>query len=333
MVVEAADLPIRGAGSSAAAPIYQNWNREFQKTGGAALSFDAVGSSNGMKRIRAREVDFGATDVPPSDDELAKEGLVLLPVAITGITPVVNLPRVADQQLRMSGEVLARIFLGELTQWNAPEIAALNPGVPLPDMAIKVIVRSDGSGTTYNFADYLAKVSPSWKDKIGVKTSLQWPAAFIAVKGSDGVVKAMKETSGAIGYIDYGYTRENRLATVQMKNLDGEFARASSASFRSALLNSDWAGKGAFTTPLTQRPGKGVWPITMGTFAVIPQVVDQIEKVIPVVNFFTWALIKGDASVQESNFVRLPDRVQGLAFKAISSIKDKSGNRVPTKLF
>ncbi|MBC7917939.1 MAG: phosphate ABC transporter substrate-binding protein PstS [Rhodoferax sp.] len=328
-----ADAPIRGAGSSAAAPIYQSWTREFQKTGGAALNYDPVGSSAGVKKMRAREVDFGATDVAPSDAELATDGLILLPVAITGITPVFNVPKLGDQSLRMSGEVLARIFLGEITQWNAAEVAALNPGTALPDLPIKVVVRSDGSGTTYNFADYLAKVNPGWKDKMGVKTTLTWPAAFIGVKGSDGVVKAVKETVGAIGYVDFGYTRESRLATLQMKNAEGEFVRASSAAFRTALLNSDWAVKGVFTSTLTQRPGKGVWPITMGTFVVMPQLVDQLEKVNPTVSFFTWALLKGDAAVQDSNFVRLPDRVQGLAFKALSSIKDKAGNRVAVKMF
>ena len=212
------------------------------------------------------------------------------------------------------------------------EIVALNPGTAMPDLPIRVVVRSDGSGTTYNFADYLAKVNPGWKDKMGVKTTLTWPASFIGVKGSDGMVKAVKETVGALGYVDFGYARENRLATLQMKNAEGEFVRGASGTFRSALLNSEWATKGVFTGTLTQRPGKGAWPITMGTFVVIPQVVDQIEKINPTVNFFTWALMKGDASVQDSNFVRLPDRVQSLAFKALSSIKDKAGNRVAVKL-
>lgn len=328
-----ADAPIRGAGSSAAAPIYQSWTREFQKTGGAALNYDPVGSSAGIKKIRAREVDFGATDVAPSDAELATDGLILLPVAITGISPIYNVPRLPDQALRLSGEVLARIFLGEITQWNAAEVAALNPGTALPDIPIKVVVRSDGSGTTFNFADYLSKMNPGWKDKMGVKTTLTWPAAFIGVKGSDGVIKAVKETTGAIGYVDFGYARESRMATPLMKNAEGEFVRASPAAFRAALLNSDWATKGVFTGSLTQRPGKGVWPITMGTFVVMPQLVDQLDKVAPTVGFFTWALLKGDAAVQDSNFVRLPDRVQGLAFKALASIKDKAGNRVTVKVF
>lgn len=331
--VWSADAPIRGAGSSAAAPIYQAWTREFQKTGGAALNYEPAGSTAGLKKIRAREVDFGATDVAPPESELAADGLILVPVAITGISPIFNIPKMGDGSVRMSGEVLARIFLGEITQWNAAEIAALNSGTSLPDLPIKVVVRSDGSGTTYNFADYLAKLSPAWKDKMGVKTSLTWPASFISAKGSDGMVKAVKETVGAVGYVDFGYTKENKLATLQMKNAEGESVRASAASFRTALLNSDWATKGVFNGTLTQRPGKGVWPITMGTFVVMPQVVDQIDKVNATVGFFTWALLKGDASVQDSNFVRLPDRVQALAFKNLASIRDKSGNRVAVKLY
>ena len=319
---------ISGAGSSAAAPIYQSWAREYQKGSGVSLAYESIGSSAGLKKIKARETGFGASDVAPASDELARDGLVIFPIAITGIAPVINLPKVGDSQLRLTGEALARIFLGEINHWNAPELQKLNPGLALPDLPIKVVVRSDGSGTTYNFADYLAKVSPVWKEKNGVRTSFTWPAGFLAAKGSDGVVKAVKETAGAIGYVDYGYVRDNKLNAVQLKNLEGEFTKPSITAFRNALTNSEWVGKGSFTATLTNQPGKGTWPLVMGTFVVLPRVTEKPEQTLPALKFFVWAFLNGDTLVQENNFVRLPDRVQSTAFKTIASIKDKSGNLI-----
>ena len=321
----AAESTVTGAGSTAAAPIYRSWAREYRKAGGAGLAYDAVGSSAGLKRIRAGETGFGASDVAPSEAELARDGLVAFPIAITGIAPVVNLPKIGDGQLRLAGRVLARIFLGEIVHWRAPEIVSSNPGVALPDMPIRVVVRSDGSGTTYNFADYLAKVNGTWKEKNGARTSYAWPAEFLAVKGSDGVVKAVRETPGAIGYVDYGYVQGNRLKTVQVMNLEGEFLKPSIAAFRTALNNSEWVSQGTFATTLTNKPGKGTWPIVMGTFAVVPRVTDRPEQTLAALKFFVWAFINGDTLVQENNFVRLPDGVQAAAFGAIASVKDKAG--------
>lgn len=281
-----------------------------------------------MKKIRAREVDFGASDVAPSDAELAKDGLVVFPIAITGIAPVVNLPKIADGQLRLTGEVLARIFLGEITQWNAPEIAKLNPDLILPKMEIKVAVRSDGSGTTYNFADYLAKVSQVWKENRGVKTSIAWHDGVLASKGNEGVTATVKQTSGAIGYVDFGYVGDNQLAAVQIQNAAGEFLRPSHVSIRTALMNSEWSSKGVFNTTLTNKPGKGSWPLTMGTFALVPQVTENPEQTRRALKFFLWAFTHGDALVHKQNFVRLPDRVQAAAFRAISGVKDKAGNNI-----
>jgi phosphate transport system substrate-binding protein len=324
----AADQTVTGAGSSAAAPVFQVWAREFQKSSGSRVSYDPAGSSGGLKKIRAREVDFGASDVAPPAAELTAEGLVVFPIAITGIAPVFNLPKMGDASLRLTGGVLARIFLGEIRQWNAPEITQLNPGFRLPAIPITVVVRSDGSGTTYNFADYLAKISVTWKEKNGVKTTIAWPEDFLGVKGSEGVVKAVKGTIGAIGYVDFGYIADNNLSTIQLKNSEGEFVKPSNASFRSALGSSDWVSNGTFNTTLTNASGKGSWPITMGTYIVMPLVTENPEQSQRTLKFFVWAFVNGDRLVQESNFVRLPDRVQSSAFKAISSIKDKAGNRI-----
>lgn len=323
---------VTGAGSSAAAPIYRSWGRAYEKANGISLAYESVGSSAGIRKIRAAEVGYGASDVAPSEQELKKDGLVVFPIAITGIAPVVNLPKISDGQLRLNGPLLARVFMGQIAQWNAPEIAQLNPGVTLPNLPIKVIVRSDGSGTTYNFTDYLAKVQPEWKDKFGVKTSIAWPEGFIAAKGSEGVAKAVAESVGSIGYIDFGYVREFKLVSVQMANQAGEYLSPSNDGFRHALGSSDWVRSGNFTTTLTDMPGRGVWPITMATFALVPQVTSKPDETVRALKFFAWSFLHGDELVQQSNFVRLPNRVQAAAFKIISSVRDQAGNQIGMQL-
>ncbi|MEI8168219.1 MAG: phosphate ABC transporter substrate-binding protein PstS [Rhodoferax sp.] len=333
MPTHAADsLVLTGAGSSAAAPIYRSWGEEYQKKSGISLAYESIGSSAGIKKIQASQTGFGASDVAPPLAELKKNGLVLFPIAITGIAPVINLPKVGDAQLHLSGPVLGQIYLGLISQWNDPAIAQLNPELNLPALAIKVVVRSDGSGTTYNFADYLAKVNPLWKEKQGVKTSFVWPAQFLASKGSEGVVNAVKETVGAIGYVDYGYVKVNKLRTVQLVNAEGDLLAPSIGAFRAALHNSDWGSSGTFASTLTNMPGKGTWPITMGTFVLVPQVAQNAELTRQVLQFFVWAFINGDTLVQQNNFVRLPDRIQALAFKAISSVKDPAGKTLNLSL-
>ena len=316
---------VTGAGSSAAAPIYRSWAKAYTKATGAGVASDPVGSSAGLKKIQQQAVGFGATDVHPPDKDLIEHGLVALPVAITGISPVVNLPQIQNTQLRLTGEVLGRIFMGEITRWNAADIAALNPDLPLPDMPIKVVVRADGSGTTYNFADYLGKVSPQWRKTYGAKTSIAWPAGVLAFKGSDGVAKGVRDTVGAIGYVDHGYVAEYALTTVQMKNADGIYVKPSIDAFKAALANSDWSATGVFNSTLTQRPGKSVWPITMGTFVVFPKVTQNPDQTAQALRFILWSFLNGDTLVQENNFVRLPDRVQASAFKIITSIRDNQG--------
>ena len=323
---------IKGAGSSAAAPIYQSWAHEYQKSGYAAVAYESIGSSAGLKKIRENATDFGASDVAPSKAELDKSGLMVFPIAITGVAPVVNLPSLGDRPLRLDGATLARIFLGEITVWNDPQIRQLNPSLKLQDLKIKVIVRSDGSGTTYNFADYLAKVSPMWSSQFGVKTSFTWPQAFIGAKGSDGVVQAVRTTLGAIGYVDYGYVQSNGLKSAQLQNAQGYFLSPSNQGFREALTHSDWYNKGSFAGTLTQQAGEGAWPITMGTFALFPKNTDHPVETARALEFFVWAFMSGDKLVQKNNFVRLPDRIQSLAYKTISSVKDKSGAPLNVKI-
>lgn len=322
---QASTQAVTGAGSSAAAPIYRSWAKAYAKATGTRVDYDPIGSSAGMKKIQQRTVGFGATDVYPPEKDLIDNGLLALPVAITGISPIVNLPKVQNAQLRLTGEVLSRIFMGEIGRWNAPEITALNPDAPLPDLPIKVVVRADGSGTTYNFADYLGKVSPKWKATYGTKTSIQWPQGFLAFKGSDGMAKGVRDTVGAIGYVDFGYVAEYGLASVQMKNADGVFVKPSIDAFKSALANSEWPATGAFNNTLTQKPGRAVWPITMGTFVVFPKVTQNTEQTTQALKFIIWSFVNGDTLVHENNFVRLPDRVQASAFRVITSIRDQNG--------
>ncbi len=317
-----------GAGSSAAAPIYRSWAVAYEKAKGPKLAYESAGSSAGLRKIKASEVGYGATDVAPSRAELEQDGLAVFPIAITGIAPVVNLPKITEGQLRLNGSVLARIFMGQISVWNAPEIAQLNPGLALPNLPIKVIVRGDGSGSTYNFADYLAKVHPAWKASFGVQTVITWPQQFMAVRGSEGVAKAVRETVGGIAYVDFAYVKEFKLVTSQLANQSGEYLAPSNEGFRAALAASDWNRSGDFSTTLTDMPGRGVWPITMGTFAVVPLVSTKPQETLPALKFLAWSLVHGDKLVQDNSFVRLPTRVQATAFKIIASVKDQAGNPI-----
>ncbi|MDQ3058212.1 MAG: phosphate ABC transporter substrate-binding protein PstS [Pseudomonadota bacterium] len=316
---------LSGAGSSAAAPVYQAWATAYSRTKDFKLGYDPVGSTAGLKKIRAREVGFGASDVAPSTQELARDELILVPTFVTGAVPVVNLPRVGNGKLRLSAEVLAGIFLGEITRWNAPEIQRLNSTLALPDLAIKPVVRSDGSGTTYYFTEYLSKLSPAWKDRMGAKTALTWPASFIGTKGSDGEAKTVKDTVGAIGYIDLNYLASHGLSGVQLRNAAGEFVAPGVEGLRSAIQASAWFETGDFHASLANLPGKASWPIPMGSFILLPRTSDKSEETAQALRFFVWALLKGDQVVEGMSFVHLPGKIQSLAFKALSSVTDRQG--------
>lgn len=322
-----AESPIVGAGSSAAHPVYKAWADYHTKSGGAVLNYDPAGSSAGLKRIRAREVDFGASDVAPSAAELEKDGLVVFPTVITGAIPVYNLPKVRNGALVLDSVTLAGIFSGGIGMWNDERIKALNPGFALPAQPITVIVRADGSGTTYNFSEYLAKTNDSWKNAMGVGTLLKWPKSFIAVKGSKSVAEAVATTSGSIGYVDYNYVVDHALDAARMRLKDGSVVEGSPTSFRSALMQSAWWRSGDFTQPLTDIRTKGAWPITMGTFVVMPKTVKNAEQAAATLRFFVWAFNFGDNLANRTSFVRLPDVVQAKAFRAMSQIQD--GNGVP----
>src|SRR6201985_2469137 len=235
---------ITGAGSSAAAPVYKIWPAEYAKAKGTTLDYAPVGSGAGMTKIIKHEVDFGASDFIASAADLKKNDLVMFPTVITGVVPIVNIGKVGANQLHLTGDVLGRIFAGQLTQWDAPEIKALNPGLKLPARAIRVVARADGSGTTYHFSDYLARTSPAWKAKYGVANHFDWPAGTLAVKGSGEVAKTVQATEDSIGYIDYNYVLDDDLVGVAMKNTDGQFVTASVEGFHQAVMHSTWYSSG-----------------------------------------------------------------------------------------
>jgi phosphate transport system substrate-binding protein len=319
---------LNGAGSTAAAPVYRVWAGEYAKDHGAELQYAAVGSGAGLAKIRQRAVDFGASDFIETKAELERDGLVMLPTVITGVVPIVNLPHVGPNQLRLTGDVLAGIFLREITRWNAPQIQALNPQLTLPDLPIRLVVRADGSGTTYHYSDYLSRVSATWKQRYGVKAHFDWPAEAIAVKGSGEVSKTVRATVGAIGYIDYNYVEDDGLAGVQMRNADGRFVSAGVAGFREAVTHSPWFSVGDFSTEINDNPGERTWPITMGTYIAVPKVAKAGDGTEAALRFLTWGYLHGDALARQAKFVPLPDKVQANAYREMASVSSTDGRNL-----
>ncbi|MEK8034873.1 phosphate ABC transporter substrate-binding protein PstS [Ideonella sp. DXS29W] len=324
---------LAGAGSSAAAPVYKVWAAEYAKVrGGESLTYAAVGSSAGMAKVRSREVDFGGSDIVGSAQELERDGLVMIPTVVTGIVPVVNLPQVSNATLKLSGEVLAAIFLGSVTRWDADAIKALNPGMPLPALPIRRVVREDGSGTTFHFTDYLSRVSPDWKTQHGVANKVQWKGEVLAAKGSADVAKTIRSTVGSIGYIDYNYVLDDGLVGVALRNADGQFVTAGPEGFREAVSRSDWYAKGDFLSSISNSAGARSWPITMGTFVAVPRVAKQTDRAERALRFITWSYLNGDALAREARFVPLPTRVQANAYREISKITGAAGEPLGAKV-
>jgi phosphate transport system substrate-binding protein len=312
--------------------VYKVWAEEYAKDGGDPLTYEPVGSGAGMAKIRKREADFGASDVIASRAELERDGLVMFPTVITGVVPVVNLPHVGPNTLRLSGDVLARIFLGEITQWDAPDIKALNPGLSLPAEPIRKVARSDGSGTTYHFSDYLSRVSSTWKQRFGTASRFDWPAGTTAVKGSGEVSRTVRATPYAIGYIDYNYVVDDGLSGVSMRNAAGQFVVAGVEGFKEAVRSSAWFASGDFFAGLTDGAGARTWPITMGTYVAVPRVADAAGSTERALRFVTWSYLHGDALASRAKFVPLPDRVQANAYREISRVVTPTGEHVGAKV-
>jgi phosphate transport system substrate-binding protein len=325
VLIPAQSAEMKGAGSSAAQPLYTALAGTYGKTQPVTLSYDPSGSTEGFKQIRGNTVDFGATDIALTAEQRKAAKLLCFPTAISGVVPVVNLPGVAKGKLQVTGEVLAELFSRKIVKWNDPKIKALNPGLALPDLAVTVIARQDGSGSTFNLTDYLSKVHPEWLATYGRNFRIKWAEGVTLAKGTSGAVAALKQTSGTISYVDYQYSAPNGLAFVTLKNREGKFVSPGRASFSAALTNSAWMTRGTYEEMLTDRPGAGSWPITSSTFVMVPQVTTNPEKTLAAVKFFTWGFIHGDAIVGKAEFVRLPDVVQGRIFGELTSITDAGG--------
>ena len=267
-IIAADARDISGAGATFPYPIYAKWADAYKKETGVGLNYQSIGSGGGIRQIQNKTVVFGASDMPLTPEEVTKSGLVQFPTVIGGDVPVANLDGVKPGDLVLDGATLARIFLGQIKQWNDPAIQKLNPSVKLPSQAIVVVHRSDGSGTTFIFTDYLSKVSPEWKMKVGANTSVEWPVG-IGAKGNEGVANNVAQTKGALGYVEYAYAKQNKMTTVSMINKDGKTVAPNAESFQAAAANAAWEQSPSFYVILTDQLGAGTWPIAGATFILI----------------------------------------------------------------
>lgn len=319
---------VTGAGASFPAPVYSKWADAYNKATGARVNYQSVGSGAGIRQIKGKTVDFGASDAPLKDEELAKDGLVQFPTVIGGVVPVVNIKGIQPGQIRLTGELLGDIYLGKITRWNDPALAALNPGVPLPDAAISVVRRADGSGTTFIFTNYLSKVNAEWKGKVGEGTAVNWPTGA-GGKGNEGVSAFVMRLPNAIGYVEYAYAKQNRMSHVLLRNRDGQFVAPDDANFKAAAAGADWAK--SFYQVLTDQAGKDSWPITGATFILMHKAQDKPAQASAALKFFDWAYVSGDKMAADLEYVTLPDPVKALVRKQWAEIKDGAGKPVAFK--
>jgi len=326
VAADAAD--ISGAGATFPYPIYAKWADTYKKETGNGLNYQSIGSGGGIKQIKAKTVTFGASDMPLKPEELKDAGLVQFPTVTGGDVPVVNLEGVKPGELVLDGPTLAKIFLGEIKTWDDPAIKKLNQKAKLPSQAIVVVHRSDGSGTTFIWTDYLSKVSPDWKSKVGASTAVEWPAG-IGAKGNEGVANNVIQTSGAIGYVEYAYAKQNKMTFVDMINKDGKRVAPDSEGFQAAAANADWAKADSYYVILTDQPGAKSWPIAGATFILMPKEPTDPAAASEALKFFKWAYEKGAKQAEELDYVPLPHSVVALIEKTwAAEIKGADGKPV-----
>ncbi|HZX78690.1 MAG TPA: phosphate ABC transporter substrate-binding protein PstS [Lysobacter sp.] len=297
---------VTGAGASFVYPVMSKWSADYAKASGKKVNYQSIGSGGGIAQIKAGTVDFGSSDAPLKPEELAQAGLAQFPSVIGGVVPVINVPGVASGALKLDGETLANIFLGKITKWNDPAIVALNGGVQLPDRKITVVHRSDGSGTTFNFVNYLSKVSPEWKTKVGEGTSVKWPVG-IGGKGNEGVAAYVKQIQGGIGYVELSYALQNKMAYSRMKNAEGNFVLPSDETFQAAAANAQWGSAKDFYLVMTNAPGANSWPITATNFILMYKQPKNAAGAKNAKEFFRWVYSNGDAQAKALDYVPLPD--------------------------
>lgn len=319
---------ITGAGSSFAFPIFSKWADGYKAKSSVGLNYQAIGSGAGIKQITEKTVDFGASDKPLSVADLDAKGLVQFPAVMGGIVPVLNIKGVAAGQIKLTGALLSDIYLGKIKQWDDPALVALNPSLKGIDENITVVRRADSSGTTFIFTNYLSKVSADWKAKVGSDTTVQWPEG-VAGKGNAGVASYVQRINGSIGYVEYAYAKQNKLAFTQLQNRDGAFVMPDDTTFQAAASFADWATAPAFAEILTNEPGKNSWPITGATFALVPKKAEKPASTKEVLKFFAWTFKNGAPAAAQLDYVPMPANVAKLveaSWKA--NVKDTAGKAV-----
>ena len=316
--VHAAD--ITGAGATFPFPVYSKWSEAYKEKSGVGVNYQSIGSSGGIKQIKAKTVDFGATDAPLKADEVEKEGMVQFPAVIGGVVAIVNLEGVKPGDIKMSGDLLAKIFMGSITTWNDAQIAQMNPGVKLPAQPITVIHRADGSGTTFTFTEYLSKVSPEWKDKVGAGAAVKWPAASsVGGKGNEGVAANVGRVKNSIGYVEYAYAKKNKLAHVNLKNKDGQIVAPDDLTFAAAAAGTDWSKFPAMAASLTDAAGAKSWPITTATFILMYKEPTNKAAAADALKFFDYAFKDGKKMALDLDYVPLPDATTDFIRKQVWS--------------
>jgi phosphate transport system substrate-binding protein len=319
---------ITGAGATFPAPLYAKWAADYNKATGVKINYQSVGSGAGLRQIDAKTVDFGASDMPRTDAELASKGQVQFPTVIGGVVPVINVKGINPGQMRMNGQVLGDIYLGKITKWNDAAIKALNPSLNLPDADISPVRRADGSGTTFIFTNYLAKVNAEWKAKVGEGTAVNWPVGA-GGKGNEGVAAFVGRLPNSIGYVEYAYVKQNKMNFTQMLNAAGTYVAPDDLTFKAAAAGADW--NKSFFQILTNQPGKDSWPISGATFILMQKVQDKPQNATATLNFFNWALMEGDKTAADLDYVPMPDSSKAAIRRAWAEIKDASGKPVAFK--
>ena len=320
---------VTGAGATFPAPIYAKWADAYHKATGARINYQSVGSGAGIKQIKSKTVDFGASDMPLKDEELAKDGLLQFPTVIGGVVPVVNIKGIAPGQIKLTGQVLGDIYLGKITKWNDAALTALNPGVPLPEADISVVRRADGSGTSFIFTNYLSKVNADWKAKVGEGTAVNWPVGA-GGKGNEGVAAFVQRLPNSIGYVEYAYVKQNKMTYTLLKNKDGQFVAPDDTAFKAAAAGADW--NKTFYQITTEQPGKAAWPLTNPTYILMYKVQDKPANASNALKFFEWAFNNGDKLADDLDYVPLPDSVKALVRKQwADQIKDGAGKAIAYK--
>lgn len=326
---EKISVDVTGAGASFPQPIYVQWAKSYQETTGGRVNYQSIGSSGGVKQITAKTVNFGASDKPLKAEDLEREGLVQFPTVIGGVVPVVNVEGIKPGELKLTGAILADIYLGKITRWNDPQLMALNEGVSLPDAPITTIFRSDGSGTSFIFTTYLSQVSEDWKNQVGAANTVKWPTSDTgtAGKGNEGVATYVNRVKNSIGYVEYAYAKQNNMAHVQLKNQAGHFVQASQETF-AAAADVDWKSVPGFSLVLTNQPSDNAWPLAAATFVLLHKKADYPDQTKAVLNFFDWAYQYGNDAATQLDYVPLPDTVKNLIREEWKKITTNDGQAI-----